>query len=582
MGAYDNPKPLTGMNPTMAALQVLMTGDKSRRADETERLRKEQAEERKNQAVIQRMQNVQGAADVWNLEQMSNLSSAPKTSAIDTELQRTLNSRIDIATQAQIYLKTQFGDNEKRLSAQKAIRDYYDLLDLTKKTVTSFAATGEYWKQNAATIGKKITILGKDEDEIANNQFFLNSIGDVVDGQFEMVYDPETNDIMVKVSGYETGVVDGKTVQGDYREKIISARKWNAQVNEGSNFDFVSNVPQIVNESLDMMKTKEKSKSGNGIGVIANNGQIDPRFWTQDTIVYDTIKVEGNQESEQRTTEIRNYLNMDALRTEMEGILTQKVSGVNSNVQTAANAWNIDLQKLNQGFENDYQTINPTDDQFKEALFEQIVKANTSGLKQDNQGRWYKSRNKAIVKPADPVAGPGYRAEYYNNIMNGAAENSQKTNIEVVSENLNRISPGSQLMTIEETIEVWLKAESTQLKGKSNQEYYDRNSTKKINNGKGAREIAEGLYNKKPGFYISKNNNITYAGDYNLESAVDRLKFILDNSTSAERKSITSKTILMDRAKKTDWMKANPMGATNAEETEEEYIKRMNKALNIK
>ena len=212
MGAYDNPKPLTGMNPTMAALQVLMTGDRSRRADETERLKKEQAEERKNQAVIQRMQSVQGAADVWNLEQMSNLSSAPKTSAIDTELQRTLNSRIDIATEAQIYLKTQFGDNEKRLSAQKAIRDYYDLLDLTKKTVTSFAATGEYWKQNAATIGKKITILGKDENEIANNQFFLNSIGDVVDGQFELVYDPESNDIMVKVSGYEIGVKDGKTV----------------------------------------------------------------------------------------------------------------------------------------------------------------------------------------------------------------------------------------------------------------------------------------------------------------------------------------------------------------------------------
>jgi len=582
MGAYDNPKPLTGMNPTMAALQVLMTGDKSRRADETERLRKEQAEERKNQAVIQRMQNVQGAADVWNLEQMSNLSSAPKTSAIDTELQRTLNSRIDIATQAQIYLKTQFGDNEKRLSAQKAIRDYYDLLDLTKKTVTSFAATGEYWKQNAATIGKKITILGKDEDEIANNQFFLNSIGDVVDGQFEMVYDPESNDIMVKVSGYETGIEDGKTVKGKYREKIISARKWNSQVNEGSNFDFVSNVPQIVNESLDMMKTKEKSKAGNGIGVIANNGQIDPRFWTEDTIVYDTIKVEGNEENSQRTTEIRNYLNMDALRTEMEGILTQKVAGVNTNVQTAANAWNIDLQKLNQGFENDYQTINPTDDQFKEALFEQIVKANTSNLKQDSEGRWYKSRNKAIVKAQDPVEPVGYRAEYYNNVMMGADENSQKTNIEVVSENLNRISPGSQLMTIEETIEVWLNAESTQVKGKSNQEYYDRNSTKKINNGKGAREIAEDLYNEKPGFYISKNNNISYAGDYNLESAVDRLKFILDNSTVSERKAISNKTILMQRAKKTDWMKANPMGADNAEETEEEYIIRMNKALNIK
>lgn len=580
MGAYDNPKPLTGMNPTMAALQVLMTGDRSRRADETERLKKEQAEERKNQAVIQRMQSVQGAADVWNLEQMSNLSSAPKTSAIDTELQRTLNSRIDIATEAQIYLKTQFGDNEKRLSAQKAIRDYYDLLDLTKKTVTSFAATGEYWKQNAATIGKKITILGKDENEIANNQFFLNSIGDVVDGQFEMVYDPESNDIMVKVSGYETGVEDGKTVQGEYREKIISARKWNAQVNEGSNFDFVSNVPQIVNESLDMMKTKEKSKAGNGIGVIANNGQIDPRFWTEDTIVYDTIKIEGNEETSQRTTEIRNYLNMDALRTEMEGILTQKVAGVNTNVQTAANAWNIDLQKLNQGFENDYQTVNPTDDQFKEALFEQIVKANTSNLKQDADGRWYKSRNKAIVKAQDPVEPVGYRAEYYNNIMMGADENSQQTNIQVVSDNMNRISPGTNLMTIPETIEVWLKQESP-LKGKSNEDYYNGSKTKKANNGKGARDIAKDLF-RKEGFYINKNNNIIYGGNYNLESAVDRLKFVLDNSTTAERKSITNKTILMQRAKKTDWMKANPMGAENAEETEEEYIIRMNKALNIK
>ena len=581
MGAYDNPKSLSGMNPTMAALSVLMKGDQSRGVDEAQRLREKQAKERQNQAVIKQMQNVQGAADVWNLEQMSNLSSAPKTSAIDTELQRTLNGRIDIATQAQIYLKTQFGDNEKRLSAQKAIKDYYDLLDLTKKTVTSFAATGEYWKQNAATIGKKITILGKDQNEIANNQFFLNSIGDVVDGQFEMVYDPESNDIMVKVSGYETGVEDGKTVQGDYREKIISARKWNAQVNEGSNFDFVSNVPQVVNESLDMMKTKEQSKNGNGIGVIANNGQIDPRFWTEDTIVYDTIKVEGNEENVQKTTEIRNYLNMESLRNEMEGILTQKISGVNTNVQTAANAWNIDLQKLNQGFENDYQTINPTDDQFKDALFEQIVKANTSNLKQDSEGRWYKSRNKAIVKPADPIEGPGYRAEYYNNIMMGADENSQKTNIEIISENLNRISPGTTLMDKNEIIDLWLTQPNDQLSSVTNQEYYDRSKTKKANNGKGARAFAEDLYGKE-GFYKVKGNSISFAGNYNLESAVDRLKFALDNSTASERKNISNKTILMQRAKKTDWMKANPMGAENAEETEEEYIIRMNKALNIK
>ena len=81
MGAYDNPKSLSGMNPTMAALNVLMKGDQSRGVDEAQRLREKQAKERQNQAVIKQMQNVQGAADVWNLEQMSNLSSAPKTSA---------------------------------------------------------------------------------------------------------------------------------------------------------------------------------------------------------------------------------------------------------------------------------------------------------------------------------------------------------------------------------------------------------------------------------------------------------------------------------------------------------------------
>jgi len=41
----------------------------------------------------------------------------------------------------------------------------------------------------------------------------------------------------------------------------------------------------------------------------------------------------------------------------MESILTAKVKGVNSNVQQAANGWNIDLKKLNEGIENDYQNV---------------------------------------------------------------------------------------------------------------------------------------------------------------------------------------------------------------------------------
>ena len=136
-------------------------------------------------------------------------------------------------------------------------------------------------------------------------------------------------------------------------------------------------------------------------------------------------------------------------------------------------------------------------------------------------------------------------------------------------------------MDKDEIIDLWLTQPNDQLSSVTNQEYYDRSKTKKANNGKGARAIAEGLYGKE-GFYKVKGNSISFAGNYNLESAVDRLKFALDNSTASERKNISNKTILMQRAKKTDWMKANPMGADNAEETEEEYIIRMNKALNIK
>ena len=237
--SYENPQRLyTGDTPAGAYLKQIQMQQNQRDAEEKQRkadtLRK-QAEEKQ---LIQRMQRVQGDADVWNLEQMSNLATAPKTSAIQDELMKTLNSRIDIATQAQIYLKTQFGDSEKRNLAKKAIQDYYDLLNLTSKTTKNFVATGDYWKENAPQIGKKITILGDTPDEIANNQFLVNALGGIYsNANFEMVYDEEKNDIMVKVSGNEPQrLQDGKLIEGDYREKYISARAWDANVVQGDNF----------------------------------------------------------------------------------------------------------------------------------------------------------------------------------------------------------------------------------------------------------------------------------------------------------------------------------------------------------
>ena len=139
-------------------------------------------------------------------------------------------------------VKTQFGDSEKRNSAKKAIQDYYDLLNLTSKTTKNFVATGDYWKENAPQIGKKITILGDTPEEIANNQFLVNALGGIYsNANFEMVYDEDKNDIMVKVSGNEPQrLQNGKLIEGDYREKYISARAWDANVVQGDNFSFIS------------------------------------------------------------------------------------------------------------------------------------------------------------------------------------------------------------------------------------------------------------------------------------------------------------------------------------------------------
>lgn len=574
--SYENPQRLyTGDTPAGAYLKQIQMQQNQRDAEEKQRkadtLRK-QAEEKQ---LIQRMQRVQGDADVWNLEQMSNLATAPKTSAIQDELMKTLNSRIDIATQAQIYLKTQFGDSEKRNLAKKAIQDYYDLLNLTSKTTKNFVATGDYWKENAPQIGKKITILGDTPDEIANNQFLVNALGGIYsNANFEMVYDEEKNDIMVKVSGNEPQrLQDGKLIEGDYREKYISARAWDANVVQGDNFSFISTVPQLVNESIEMMKPADKTKNGNGLGIVGSNGQFANKYWSEPVIFRDRIQIEGSKRS-RRTEEIRSYLNMDLVKQDMESILASKIKGVTSNVQQAANGWNVDLKKLDEGIENDYQTLQPSEQEYKDALFQQIMEARTNGLVQDSQGRWYKAQNKSITQPTGKGNGktitpPGYRSEYYDNIIMADGDNNE----DAIIENLTKITgPNSRYMSRDKAYSYWLSAPKNSKfpNGSTNEEYYEDKD-----------EDPRAAFNKKlpkDGLYKYVNGQLRYAGDYDLNSAEERLNFALDNSTASERKVI-DKSGLRLKAIKIDWMSNNPMRGM---ETPEGYALRMNEALKIK
>ena len=572
-GAYENPQRLTGDTQAGAFAKGLMQNQQNLAAQNEARAREEARRKEKakadQQRIIENMQRVQGTADVWNLEQMSNLATAPKTSAIQDELTRTLNSRIDIATQAQIYLKTQFGDNEKRVSAQKAITDYYDLLSLSKTATQNFVATGDYWRENAAEIGKKVTIIGSTPDEIANNQFFVNALGGVYsDADFEMAYDEEKNDIMIKVSGNEPERLEnGQLVEGQYREKYISARAWNAQSAENKQFSFVSSVPQIVSESLERMKPADKTPNNDGLGIIKANGQFADKYWSKEQIFRDRIKVQGSRS--RRTEEVRQYLNVDEIRKDMMSILKSKVSGVNGNVQMAANAWNIDLKQLNEGIENEYQTLQPTDEQFEQVLFDQIIQARTQGLKQDENG-FYMSGGKSVVqsKPRDVKNTPisTYRNDYYSNIVRGGTGGLNNT--QVTLSNLTKITgPKSKYMTKENIYETWLNTPFGDFTDTTNAEHYEKRD-----------EDPKAVFNKlapKEGLYKIIGNSPVYAGNYNLDSATDRLKFALDNTTASERTSV-QKTTLMKTARQIDWQADNPK---KADETLTEYAERMNKAI---
>ena len=564
---YSNPKRGRSLPPAAAMVNVLQAGDKLRQDQEAARKLEEEKKEKEQLAIIENMQRVQTNADLWNLEQMSNLQTIPQTSAIQDQLQDTLQGRIDIATQAQVYLKTQFGDKEKRKSAQKAINDYYDLLALTKNTVTNFTALGSYWKEKAPTIGSAITIIGNDEEEMANNQYFVNALGGIYDdAQFEMIFDKENNDIMIKVSGYEHDLVDNKMVQGNYREKIMSARAFNARTCEGKDFGFVSNVPQIVNETIKKLYPKIKTPEGDGLGILNDKGVISDKYWIGEEIVT------GRLNKGYTTAAIRKQLNLDLLRKDMAGLLKQKIGGVvSTGPQQTANFWNIDLKKLNQGFQNSYQEILPDSLAMETALFDNVIESLTSydGITQDENGNIFMESNKSINKPSPrtPTKTPdSYRVETVQEAILLGGSNPLDATKSVIKKMANR-----DIYTADEIYDIWLNAapaDDLNSSAPTNRDHYNLEDT----------PDARTTFNqqvKNGNLFEVKGGRVSSVGDYNFDSAEERLNYILNSLTSSERSLINDKSKLRKLAWATDWKVSNKK---NEGETLNEYVERMKKA----
>jgi len=578
---YSNPQRGNSPTPAAAMVKVLQQSDVIKQRQEEARLRKEAAEEAKQQRIIEGMQRIQTTADLWNLEQMSNLHNIPKSTAIEDELRATLEQRLDIATQAQVYLKTKFDDKQKRSSAQKAVSDYFDLLNLTKNTITNFGALGSYWKEKAPTIGSAITIIGNNEEEIANNQYLVNALGSVYDdAKFEMLYDEKDNDIMIKVSGYEHVMgEDGKMKFGDYREKIISARAWNARIGEGKDFQFVSEVPQIVNETIARLKPSGETPTGDGIGLLNNKGIIADKYWVEDLVVTGTVPTSDG--STLPTTSLRKRLNLDLLKTDMQGVLKQKISGVvATGPQQTANFWNIDLKKLNEGFGSSYQNLLPDDQKMENALFDEVVNSLTSfdGITKDDDGNiFYQTQPNVGTWPkgSEPKM-PEYRHKYLQNVITPTINEEEGKNItSAIIDSVENLT-NKTYYTREGIYDLWLKSGypplKTTSKATTNQAFYEsKQKDPKVEFDKFFPESKSITLYERSGDSVKKVST----GGLNLNTATGRLEFILNKMTQTERKAVENETEMFKLAWAADWKVKHTQ---KKDETTIQWAERMRKA----
>ena len=110
--------------------------------------------------------------------------------------------------------------------------------------------------------------------------------------------------------------------QGAYREKIMSARAFNQRTGEGKDFGFVSNVPQVVNETIKKLYPSTKTPEGDGLGILNDKGVLADKYWSGESV--STTNLNDGYVS---TAVVKN-LNIDLLRKDMMGLLKQKIGGV--------------------------------------------------------------------------------------------------------------------------------------------------------------------------------------------------------------------------------------------------------------
>ena len=371
--------------------------------------------EKERQAQINKMQEMQYKVDMLSLQRADELSKITENPTLDNEVTGILRDRIDVASQAQLYLMTDFSDNKKRGEAKKVIADYQNLLNLTQGFASSWSDITSYWNEKKDGIGSNIAVLGTDNYTYDQNQWLVNSMaGKIPNTKISLSYDEKDNDLKL--------VVSGKNGNGDIMPtRTISAKKW-MELDDSEENDFIQEIPQIYQEYAKLL-------GPDNFNLLTAKGQLDPSMIKGDDISIDignVMSADGKTKTGTKQ-DIRTYYDIASRIPGMSTKAASMIAGVEGmGFNAMKNFYEFNL-KMNNGdgiLPDNYKDFvdqikkdivgkknadgsQVTFSQKQEEVLSRLLIDQTlgsTGLKKDEEGRYYTSKiNVAAVQKSSKV-----------------------------------------------------------------------------------------------------------------------------------------------------------------------------------
>jgi len=247
--SYTNPAMPTGQNP-------YMVGVKSSANLINKGLKDIAARQEARRQEIQEMQEREYKIDQWKIGQINQLNQIEQIPNVDMSVTNMLAAQIDYAAQANLYLATQFGDDEKRAEARDVVSNYQKLLNTTSEFAGSWDANVKLWSDKYLSLNQPggIRLVGdpgteEGRKELRENQWLLDVLSSRYNkgASIEVVYDPAAKDMRMNVKGSD---IDGNTY-----DKSILGQEWMKLMNSADGYEFIVDVPKGPSVMIEKMQT---------------------------------------------------------------------------------------------------------------------------------------------------------------------------------------------------------------------------------------------------------------------------------------------------------------------------------------